>query len=260
MAFKVRSILMNRIWKIPLLLLLVLTAGVSFVAIAVIYNGKTASTPPIVLGTGHLIDGYHVVYDENIKAKWTAQMFHISSDGNFKLNLRCDYISENPTLSKVLYSQDNVTTLEVNLEYVTSIILLQIKPTYKVEPWGDFAHGSVTEIIPITPKYTNSASCLVEYSGNFSSEVNVTKVMREAYVLEVKLSWVRVFREQNSGALYYQWLQACSDVWTGKKLEVGKIYNDLFGEFAVYYPIPESATSLILPSEFNYVKWINENI
>lgn len=259
-AAKIKRIMMKKIWRIPLFLLVIVTLGVSFVTIAVIYNKRVTSTPPVVLGTGHLIDGYHVVYDGNLKAKWTAQMFRLSSDGNLKVDLRCDYISENPTLSKIFYSQDNVSILEVDLEYETSIILLRIGSVYKLEPWGDFAHGDITEVVPIAPKFTDSKSCFIEYRGNFSLEVNVTKVMTEAYALEVKFSWIRVFREKNNGTFYYQWLQGDSDVWEGRKLEVDKTYNDLSGGFLVYYPIPESVTSPLLPLEFDYVKWIEENV
>jgi len=255
-AVEIRSIMMKRIWRIPFFLLVIVALGVSFVAVAVIYKERVPSTPPVVLGTGHLIDGYHVAYDGNLKAKWTAEMFRLSSDGNFKLDLRCDYISENPTSSKIFYSQDNVSISEVDWEYKTSIILLQIGSVYKLEPWGDFAHGDATEIIPNAPKFTDSSSCLIEYRGNFSPEVNVTKVMTDAYALEVKFSWIRVFREKNSGAFYYQWLQGDSDVWGGRKLEVDKTYNGLSGGFLVYYPIPESVTLPLLPLGFDYVKWI----
>jgi len=258
-AAKIKNVMMKRIWRIPLFLLIVIILGVSSIAVAVIYTQRVTPTPPVVLGTGHLIDGYHVTYGENLKARWTAQMFRLSSNGSFTLDLRFDYISENPTLSKVFYSQDNVSTLEVDLENISSVVLLQVGSAYKLEPWGDFVHGTVTGVIPIAPKFVDSKSCLIEYTGNFSPNVDVAKVMEQAYALEVKLSWIRVFRDNDNGTLYYQWLQGNSDVWAGRKLEVDKTYYDLSGGFGVYYPIPESVTS---PSSigFDYVNWIKENV
>jgi len=259
-AAKIRDVMMKKIWRIPLFLLMVFILGVSITAVAVIYNPRVTPTLPVVLGTGHLIDGYHVEYGENLEAGWTAQMFRLSSNGSFALDLRFDYISENPTVGKIYYSQDNVSTLEVDFEYVTSVALMQVGSVYKLEPWGDFGHGSVTGIMPVVPKYTDSKSCLIECRGNFSPNVDVTKVMTQAYGLEFKLSWIRVFRDKNNGTFYYQWLQGGSDVWGSRKLEVDKTYNDLSGGFGVYYPIPESVTSPLLPWEFDYVKWIRENV
>ena len=214
----------------------------------------------VVLGTGHLIDGYHVKYGKDLEARWTAQNFRLSSDGSFMLDLRYDYISENPNQSKVYYSPDNISILEVDLDYVGSVVLLQVGVVYELEPWGDFAHGDLTGLIPLVPKLTDSKSCLVEYEGIFSTEVNVTRVMTLAYGLEVKLSWIRVFTEKNNGTLYYQWLQGDSDVWGGKKLETDKVHSNVSGGFGVYYPIPENVTSPLLPYEFDYVEWIKENV
>jgi len=248
----------KRIWRIPIFLLIAIILGVSTTAVAVIYTQRVTLTPRIVLGTGHLVDGYHVAYGENLKAGWTAQMFRLSSNGSFTLDLRFDYISENPTVGKVYYSQDNVSTLEVDFEYVTSVALMQVGSVYKLEPWGDFVHGSVTGIIPIVPEFADSKSCLIEYNGKFSPNVDVTKIMTQAYGLEFKLSWIRVFIDKNNGTFYYQWLQGNSDVWAGRKLEADKTYNNLSGGFLVYYSIPESVTS---PSSmgFDYVQWIREN-
>lgn len=259
-AARIRNvIMMKRIWKVPLLPLIIVMLGVSITAVAVIYTSRIAPAPSVVLGTGHLIDGYHVAYGENLSAKWVAQMFCLSRHGDFSLDLRCDYFTENPTLGKIYHSQDNVSVSEVDLEYATSIILLQVGSAYKLEPWGDFTHGEATGIVPVASKFTNSKSCLIQYRGSFSPEVNVTELMTQAYAIEVRLSWIRVFREKNNGTCYYQWLQGNSDVWTGKKLEVDKTYSDLSGGFEVYYPIPESVTSPLLPWEFDYVEWIKEN-
>ncbi|MCJ7424864.1 hypothetical protein MUP01_11460 [Candidatus Bathyarchaeota archaeon] len=140
---------------------------------------------------------------------------------------------------------------------MTSVVLLRVSAAYELEPWGDYSHESVTGIIPIFPKFTDSESCSVEYSGIFSPDVNVAKVMTSAFGLEFRLSWVRVFKDSNA-TFYYQWLQGGSDVWGGRPLEVDKTYNDLSGDFMVYYPIPESVTSAI-PLGFDYVKWIKDN-
>lgn len=257
-AAKIEYVMMKRIWRIPVFLLIVIVLGASIVAVVVVCTQRVNPALSIVLGTGHLIDGYHVAYGEDLKATWTAEMFRLSGNGSFTLDVRFDYVSENPTVGKVFYSQDSVSTLEVDFEYVTSIALMRVGSVYEWEPWGDFLHSSVTGIIPIVPKFTDSRSCLFEYRGGFSSDVDVAKVMTQAYGLEFMMSWIRVFRDKNEGTFYYQWLQGNSDVWGGTKLEVDRTYSDLSGGFGVYYPIPESMTS---PSSigFDYVKWIKEN-
>jgi len=258
MTSRIKEVMIRKIWKIPVYFMLALI-GASVVTAAAIHVLRSRSTTYVVLGTGHLIDGYHVVYGESLEARWIAQNFRLSSDGSFMLDLRCDYLSENPKQSKVYYSFDNISTLEVDLDYLGSVVLVKIEAVYEMKGFGDFAHGSLTEVIPIVPEFTDSKSCVIEYEGVFSADVDVTKVMNQAYGLGVQLSWIRIFIVKNEGTLYYQWLQSSSNVWGGKKLEVDKTYNNVSGKFSVYYPIPESLTSPLLPYEFDYVKWIREN-
>jgi len=252
---------MKRIWRIPLFLLIVFILGVSIMAVAVIYNSRVIPSPLIVLGAGTLIDGYHVEYGENLEAEWTAQMLRLSSNGSFALDLRFDYISENPTESKIYYSQGSVSS-EVDFEFVTSVALMQVESVYKVgSSWRDVTYDTIAGIIPNIPKFSDSKSCLIEYRGKFSPEVNLTKTMTKAYALVVRLSWIRVFREKNNGTFYYQWLQGNQpSTKAGRELVVDETYYDISGSFLVYYPIPENVTSPLLPMEFNYVKWIRENI
>jgi hypothetical protein len=251
--------MMKRIWRIPLFLLLVIILGISTTTVVVYYAERPAIVISVALGTGGLIDGYHVKYGENLTARWAAHVFRLSSNGSFSLDLRLDYVSENPTSAKVFYSEDNVSTLVIDPECVTSVVLLCARAAYELEPWGDYAHESVSGVIPIYPKSTDSKSCSVEYCGNFSSSVNVTKVMAQAFGLEFQLSWVRVFRDSNA-TLYYQWLQGDSNVWQGRELELDKTYDNLSGGFKVYYPIPESVASALVPWEFDYVKWIRDTV
>ena len=212
----------------------------------------------VVLGTGHLIDGYHVTYGKDLEARWTAQNFRLSSDGSFMLDLRCDYLSENPKQSKVYYSSDNISTLELDLEYIGSVILLMVQATYRLEFFGDFTHEDLTEIIPILANSTNSKLCFAKYEGNF--DLPSEKKGETLYGLEVRISWIRVFIDKTDETFYYQWMQGDSDVWGGRKLEADKTYNNLSGGFLVYYPIPEEGTSPLLPYEFDYLEWIKENV
>ena len=260
MTNRIRNFAIKKIWIITLLLLIITIMGVSIAACthAEIYNSRTTSTPHVVLGTGHLIDGYHVVYGENLEATWTAQSFRLGSNGSFMLYLEYNYVSENP--SKVCYHADNILrTHVVDLEYVASVVILQVGAVYELEPWGDFVHGDMTGLVPLVPKSEDSKSCLIEYEGKFLDGVNVTKVMSLAYGFEVKLSWVRIFAKKYLGTLYYQWLQGASDVWGGEMLEVDKTYSNISDRFSVYYPIPQELTSFLRPYEFDYVKWIWEN-
>lgn len=238
--------------------------GISMTAVMITYYPRATPTVPVALGTSGLIDGYHVAYGENLKAGWTAQMFRLSSSGSFTLDLRFDYVSENPTVSKIYYSEVDVPTFEVDFEYVTSVSLLKVVSVNKWTQWGDYVNGDVTGIIPIVPKFTDSKSCLIEVKGNFSPEIDVTKLMTQTDGFEFQFSWIRVFkdkgvfRDKEIGTFYYQWLQGNTDRWSGK-LEVDKTYHDLSGGFEVYYPIPAGITSPLVPWGFDYEKWINEN-
>jgi len=139
-----------------------------------------------------------------------------------------------------------------------STVLLRAGVTYEMKGFGDFFHGSLTRVIPLIPKSTDSKTCYAEYKGNFSTTVNVTEVMTRAYGIEVQISWVRVFEDKNDGTLYYQWLQGRSNIWEGKNLEIDELHHNVSGRFGVYYPIPRNVTSP--GSKFNYVTWIEENI
>jgi hypothetical protein len=260
MVSRIREVMMKKIWRTSLFSLIIITLGVSIMVAALVYTPRLPSTISVVLGTGHLIDGYHVVYGESLEARWIAQDFRLSSDGSFMLDLRCDYLSENPKQSKVYYSFDNISTLEVDLDYLGSVVLVKVEAVYEMKGFGDFAHGSLTEIIPIVPEFTDSKSCVIEYEGVFSADVDVTKVMNQAYGLGVQLSWIRIFIVKNEETLYYQWMQGGYSVWGGEKLEVDKTYSNISGGFLVYYPTPESVTSPLHPYEFDYVKWIKENM
>ena len=257
MVSRIREVMMKKIWRIPLFLLIIISLVVSIIIAAVTYTPRVPSTTPVVLGTGHLIDGYHVAYAKDLEARWTAQKFWLHSDGKFLIDLQCDYISEDPRVSKIYFSHDNTSTVEVDFEYVGSVILLVVTATYRDEPFGDFAHEDLTDIIPIVANSVNSRLCFATYEEKF--DLPIKKKGMSLYGIELKISWIRVFREKNDGELYYQWMQGDSDVWGGEELEVDKTYNNFSGGFLVYYPIPENMTSPV-PLNFNYVKWIRENM
>jgi len=141
---------------------------------------------------------------------------------------------------------------------VGSIVLLQVSSTYEMKGFGG-SHFALPDVIPIVPKWTDSKSCLVEYAGNFSSNVNVTKVLTTAWGIDFRLSWVRVFTDRNDESLYYQWMQGSANIGGGKNLEIDRVH-ETSGNYQVYYPIPENVTSTLNPGEFDYVKWIRENI
>lgn len=207
----------------------------------------------VVLGTGHLIDGYHVVYEKDFEAEWTAQNFRLRNNGMFLVDLKCEYKSKDTDICKVYGG--GVSTVG-DLEYVGSVVFLQVSAVYRQEFFGDFTHVDLTEIIPLTADSVNSAHCQTEYSGSFNPPSE--RKREELYALEIKISWVRIFKDEEN--FYYQWMQGDSDVWSGEKLETDRIYNNLSGGFLVYYPIPEGMTSLLLPYEFDYVQWIKENL
>lgn len=98
-----------------MLLLIVIILGASTATLVVFYTERHTLAISVALGTGGLIDGYHVEYGENLTAIWTAHAFRLKNNGSFSLDLSFDYTSENPTSAKVFYSQDNVSTLEMNL-------------------------------------------------------------------------------------------------------------------------------------------------
>jgi hypothetical protein len=251
---RIRDVTTRKIWRIPSLLLIVV--AVFTTTPVVFYTDRRTPTISVNLGSGCLIDGYHVVYGENLTARWTASAFRLNSNNSFSLDLRFDYISENPTSARVLYSGENVSTLETDLEYVTSLVLFQVCSANRSEPEEDYEFR-YTEVIPILPKSSDSNSCLIEYCGNFPLGINLERIMTQESALNFLYSWIRIFRDSN-GTFYYQWLQGGQNVYHLAFVEMDKIYDNLSETLLVYYPIPENVTSPLL--EFDYVKWLRENV
>ena len=260
LATRIRNVIMKKIWRIPLFLMIIITLGVSILVAALVYIPRSRSTITILyLGRCCLIDGYHVEYGNDLEARWTIREFWFQSDGRFLIDLQFDYISEDPEISKIYFSI-NTTTVEGDFEYVGSTILLMVSSAYRRLDGTYFRGEDLTDIIPITANSTNLRLCFARYGGQFNLPRRREGTTSRG--IAVIFSWIRVFREKNDEELYYQWMQG-SDVWKSEKAEVNKTYSNISGGFLVYYPIPESVTSplLVRPSyEFDYIKWIKENM
>lgn len=203
----------------------------------------------VVVGTSGLIDGYNAIYDEEINANWKINSFKWQNNGDISLDMTFYYNNKN-----------------TDMKYIGSIGLIQLFSTQKYtdENVNDWAHYPATEIIPIVLEHNNEFnSNLVLKEKIIPKYTSDDQIKLEGY--EIKISWVRVFRNGKS-KMYYQWLQGNNDIWQEEnKIYIDNEYDDLKGDFLAYKLIPEDATSTIIDGleyekEFDYVKWINKNI
>lgn len=203
----------------------------------------------VVIGTSGLIDGYNVIYDEEINAHWKINSFNWQNNGDISLDMTFYYNNKNS-----------------DMKYIGSIGLIQLFLTQKYtdEVTNDWAHYPASEIIPIVLEHNNEFnSNLLLQDKIIPKDISNDETKLDGY--EIKISWVRVFKD-DKGKMYYQWLQGNNDIWqVGNEIYIDNEYDDLKGNFLAYKLISEDATSTIIDGlkyekEFDYVNWINKNL
>jgi hypothetical protein len=225
---------------------------------------KEPEKPRVLVGTGHIIDGYYVTYDKGFKATWNATSFAMYDNGTISFDMTLHYLAPNPTKS-IIY---NVTTggdQPVNsageLRYVTSIFFARASAWYQYTgPFDDFLGQPLTKLVVLNAKTIDNQTSSVSYRGAYEVPKDNPQYAEFRYY-EVQLSWLRIF-EDSEGNRFYQWMQGRENCGYGYcKSQMG-VYNQnqtLSGSFGVYMPIPEKLTTT-KGFGFDYVKWINENI
>jgi hypothetical protein len=223
---------------------------------------------PILVGTGHLIDGHYVSWDNETKAVWNATSFAMYENGSIKVDLILEYLSDNPTGSTIYntttYGSESVPT-SGELRYLTSIVLARVRAEYYAKQLGTGTTPSLSEVIAVHARNIDNHTSFASFRSNYNTSEEYLPPIPPIYELrgyEVQLSWVRIFAD-DSGTRYYQWLQGKSPYAEGftNVAEINKEYTSLSGSFEVYKPIPErAASSLGQDMNFDYEMWISENV
>lgn len=226
------------------------------------YGIAYADTFPILVGDSHLIDGYYVDYDPNATATWTANPVEVYDNGTFAIKLRLDYLSENPTESKIYCPDCSADKMipKSNLKLESAIALLKLNVEYQwTKRYDDWHYSSLTGIIPIKLDLIDDKSAYAFYEGTYElpKEVEGSKIQK----LIMQISWVRVFVDDKENK-FYQWMQAEPYSRNDNCMTNIIQMNDpqsVSGCFNVYNPIPEEFTSNDTLG-IDYVSWIKENI
>lgn len=238
---------MLSIEKLLNLILLALVAALACCSDSGMNNGGTPFEKldtSIVIGTDSLVDP-STIYDGMLKANWCARTFKMCSSGRFRINIEFTYLSDNPN----------------GMRYIGSVLLMMVWSCYLLEPWGDFSHNPLTNVIPAICQSDGPNSATVRYEGNFMLPDEEMSGYKTLYAFELPVSWIRVFAD-NDGMWSYQWIQGDKNVFSEGKLDLDQVHRDITGSFRVYQPLPETQTTLLYPAsyEFDYVSWIKKNL
>ncbi|MFY3740141.1 MAG: hypothetical protein HMLIMOIP_000566 [Candidatus Nitrosomirales archaeon] len=203
---------------------------------------------------GHLIDGYYVVYANEQKATWEASPLVLYSNGTLSVNLKMNYLSEDPTVARICHCYTATQPTEVvaeNIKPVASAVFLDLGIVVSFQ--GNVGGYSIGRIIPAEANSLNEKSAEALITFNFPNLANSTT---GAGGLTLRVAWVRIF-EDADGNRYYQWMQPHETYDEHSVVKVNEKGN-ISGSFLVYYPIPEEYTQPL--DTFDYARWIRETI
>ena len=213
---------------------------------------ESGTAPPLVFGTGGLIDNHHVVQAKALKADWRGGA-ELKGSNLFGVGFESFYLSDNPKSAKYYASSHEILEEIIpDMRPVTSVVFIQMEAVYK-DQVGDFSTKQLTEVIPVLAIHVSDRQINAVYDGTY--KMPTTSENEELYMISIKVSWLRVFQD-NKGNWYYQWIEGSSDT-----LDLSNAFKPhetwTTGELVVYHPIPERLTS---PESFgfDYVKWIKE--
>lgn len=223
------------------------------------YGMAYADPIPVLVGDSHLIDGYHVDYDPNLIATWTSNPITVYENGTFAFRLQLNYLSENPTESKVYCpncsESDIIPTTNLTLD--SSMALIQMNANYRYIQFGDLLHIPLTKVIPISAELVDDNSAVAFYKGTY--EQPTSKQGFTLGKLTMNISWVRVFVDNHQNR-FYQWMQADPHNQRNEYCKINDISmnepQNASGCFSVYYPIPERFAKGNSTIGFDYVSWI----
>ncbi len=214
-------------------------------------TSNTRKEAPLVFGTGGLIDGDHVVQGKELKANWRGGA-ELKGDNSFSVGFYPSYLSDNPKSAKYYASPHEVLEEIIpDMRPVTSAVFIQMEAVYKDQS-GNLSRQQLTKVIPVLAIHVSDREINAVYDGTYEMP---TRANEELYLISIKISWLRVFQD-NNGNWYYQWIEGSKDA-----LNLSNAFKpdetSATAELVVYYPIPERLTS---PESFgfDYVKWIKE--
>jgi hypothetical protein len=214
---------------------------------------------PVLIGDSHLIDGYHVHYDPSLIATWTSNPITVYENGTFTFRLQLDYLSENPTESKVYCPNcsESDTISATNLTLDSSIVLIRMNADYRYIQFGDWLHHPLTKVIPISAKSLGDDTAIAFYKGTYEQPIPQQGLALEK--LTMNISWIRVFVDNHQNR-FYQWMQAEPHNQRNEYCKTNIIPmnepQNASGCFLVYYPIPEKFAKGNSTIGFDYVSWI----
>jgi hypothetical protein len=206
------------------------------------------------VGVGQMFDAYYAVYDKELKATWEAKPFVLYSNGTLSLDLKLNYVSENPTVFKVYYYSSSDQAVEVvaeNLKPVASVAVVHLGAIWSFQ--GNVGGYNIGNVIPILADSLDEKSAKASITYNFG---NLTEDRAKPREFELQLAWIRIF-EDNDDKKYYQLMQG-QELYEARPLVKINEQGNVSGSFLVYHPIPEEFTRRFL--NFDYLQWIRNTV